>query len=162
MLQFVKGVWKDPVLSKLIAGGIGAVLLFVWRLIGESTFNSFVHALNSSIHLPTWLAVLFGLLIAALAWKLRPTRKVVTAQTPLITDIVDASARVDSWWPKPTGYFPDDVHVDYASLESRYSLAPGVAKKAVSVVALKHCYKEKIPGENFATFEYDHDRAHRG
>ena len=161
----VKAAWKDPVGSKLIAAVIISAALWIWKAFGSASFAKAVELIASPITLPGWLILLLVAGAAVALWGMRPRRKPTPDVTPtksFVHDLADASSLVAAWWPKSTGYFPDDVFVDYATLENKLSLAPGIAKHAVLNVASQNCFKIKNPGELFATFEYDHKKAHNG
>jgi hypothetical protein len=55
----MKNIWKDPVWSKVIAGGILAILIYLidfWPLIWKSTIY-IVNLLKISIPIPIWLLI---------------------------------------------------------------------------------------------------------
>ncbi|WP_426688406.1 hypothetical protein [Rhodanobacter ginsengiterrae] len=165
IVKRAKVAWKDPVWSKVISAAIIGTALGIWKAVSSASFSKAVGFIASPIVLPAWLLLLLVASAAFGFWHIRPRRKPKPALTPtksLVHGIADASSLVASWWPKATGYFPDDVHVDYAALENQFSLAPGVTQQAVSNVASQNCFKIKIPGTLFATFEYDHQKAHHG
>jgi hypothetical protein len=165
IVETAKSAWKDPVLSKVISAAIIGMILWGWKQFGSASFSKAELLVAAPIALPMWLFLLLVIVAVVGLWKIRPRGKVKAPVAPakaLVHDVTDASSLVASWWPKSTGYFPDDVHIDYEELETKFSLAPGVAKTAASIVASQKCFKIKIPGERFATFEYDLNRASRG
>ncbi len=165
IVKRVKAAWKDPVMSKVISAALIGIALWLWKVISSASFSKAGNLAMSPVAIPAWLLLLLTACSAVGLWSIRPKRKPTPPAAPtkqLVHDIADASSLVAAWWPKATGYFPDDVHVNYEALESQFSLAPGVAKPAVSAVASQNCFKVKISGDRFATFEYDLDRAHRG
>lgn len=165
VLEKAKSVWKDPVMSKVISATLIGLALWLWRVLSSASFSKAGDLMASPVAIPVWLLLLLTAGSVVGLWCVRPRRKPklpATPHKPLVHDITDASSLVAAWWPKPTGYFPDDVHVDYDALDGQLSLAPGVAKLAVLAVASQKCFKIKIAGNRFATFEYDHAKAYHG
>jgi hypothetical protein len=165
IVERVKVAWKDPVFSKVISAALIGAAIWIWKALSSTSFSKAMDFITSSITLPVWLLLLLVVGTVVGLWHIRPKRKpkpVVAPTKPLVQNINDASSLVAAWWPKSVGYFPDDVHVDYAALEDQFSFAPGVAERATSIVASQKCFKVKIQGERFATFEYDRNKAYSG
>ena len=152
-------IWKDPVVSTVVATAIIGGAVWLWRAISANTFNKALNWLASRYQVPLWLLLIFG--IVTVFWFLRLFKR-KERKGPPITNQHDIIAILDDWWPKAVGQSPDDVAVDFRALERQYNLQQGTARSAIEKVAAKNCYKPKFIGENHATYEYDFHKAING
>lgn len=144
-------IWKDAVWSKIIATAIISGTLWCWSFLSSNTFNIFLGIAFTPIILPLWGVLLLCFAPIYFGAKYLANIKL---KKPYISNPRDIIAIIDSWWPKSSDGFPQDVTVDFEELEKKYNLSPGGVNNVIDEVAEKNGYTVKFRGEKIATFSY--------
>lgn len=153
-------IWKDPVWSKVISASIIGLATLLWIKIGSESFWSTVEFAEKTTPVYNWLILAScALNIYAMAKILIPAQKSGKLPVKEISNLNDAEAKIESWWPRAEGMFPNDVNIDYGALCNDLNISRGIIAQSIANVAYRHCYKPKVTGQNYATYEYDLSRA---
>lgn len=159
MKNLLLKIWKDPVWSKVIASVLFGGLVLLWSQFSATTFQAALEFLTSNYTLPVWV---LAILIIISFFSIATAFVSLIAKRNVISNDADIVAVLDSWWPRASGMFPDDVHVNFSELEKKLNLQKGSVRRLIGAVAERHCYKPHTIGDTHGAYSYVMPRGFSG